>query len=82
MNRTQIQFERSQLKKLKVIAQRESIAVSALVRRAVDAYLGEVSELDSKARALTAIGRFHSGHRDGAIGHDDALIDAFANADE
>lgn len=80
MIRTQIQFSEKQLQALKSRAAREHISVSALVRKAVDAWVegdADVSQDERRRRAIEAAGRFASDSHDVARQHDEYLADAF-----
>ena len=80
MIRTQIQFSEEQMHALKSRAAREHISVSALVRRAVDAWVAgdaEVSLEERRRRAIKAAGHFASGRHDISRHHDDYLADAY-----
>ena len=80
MIRTQIQFSEEQLLALKSRAAREHVSVSALVRRAVDAWVkgdADVSLEERRRRAIEAAGRFASGGHDVARQHDEYLADTY-----
>lgn len=83
MMRTQIQLDGSQHARLREIAHRRGLSLSALIRRWVDEKLAEgdaAPSRDSQVRdALSVLGR-HSdpdGARDVAIEHDRYLAEAF-----
>ena len=80
MIRTQIQFTEKQMQSLKVLAERDKASVSALVRRAVDAWVDSDERAlpdERRRRAMEAAGRFASGRQDVAMHHDDYLADAY-----
>jgi len=80
MIRTQIQLSESQMQQLKALAQRRGVPVAALIREGADLVIragGAVDVRERKRRAMAAAGRFHSGHRDLASGHDRHLAEAF-----
>ena len=78
--RTQVQFSEKQLDLLRECSAREHVSVSALVRRAVDAWFKSEPRPGAdeiRQRALEAAGRFASGERDVARRHDDYLDEAY-----
>lgn len=80
MIRTQIQLPQQQVSALKQLALQQHVSMAELIRRAVDMFTaspeaGDLQEL--RQRALKAAGRFHSGHDDIAVKHDDYLADAY-----
>ena len=80
MIRVQIQLNEAQLQALKTRARREQVSVSALVRRAVAAWVVAEAELapgEQRRRAIEAAGTFASGLQDVARHHDDYLAEAY-----
>mgnify|MGYP001442217326 CR=1 FL=1 len=81
MVRTQIQLTERQARELKKIAAREEISMAEVVRRAVDAKIREeVQEIprdERVRRAMSVMGKFHSGIRDLAVNHDKYLAEDF-----
>lgn len=84
MIRTQIQLTEEQSRRVKEIAEREEISMAEVIRRAVDAWLVEYSEMtmeEKRRRALAVVremdGMFHSGHSDISVNHDDYLAEAY-----
>jgi len=76
MERKQIQFTRRQLTAVRREARRRHVSESAIVREAVDRWIGVKSDTDRHARferALSAVGAFRSGRRDIAREHDREL---------
>ena len=80
MVRTQIQLPEAQVATLKQLSAQHHISMAELIRRAIDLFMStpesRINE-ERKERALTALGRFHSGISDVAARHDDYLADAF-----
>jgi hypothetical protein len=82
MVRTQIQLTKNQSKALKAAAASSGVSMAELIRQAVDALLAKdtrASEEDSRARALGASGRFHSGLTDASMNHDSLLSEDFGS---
>ena len=80
MVRTQIQLTEEQSRRLKASAARQGISVSELIRRGVDAALGQESALSGEqlaSRAIQAAGRFRSSRSDVSRRHDDYLGEAY-----
>ena len=77
MIRTQVQLKKRQLLRLRALAAERGLSISELVRNGVDIVL---TQKDQGARttqaqpAISAAGRFRSGHIDVARRHDDVLI--------
>lgn len=75
LHRTQIYIEEEQIHQLKLEAERESVAISELIRRAIQ-YL-----LEKKARSVNwdsdpltkAVGRIKLAVRDASVAHDHYL---------
>lgn len=81
MIRTQVQLTEVQAAELRRLAARSGVSVAELVRRGVEPLLrGDGADaLDAcYARALAAIGRFHSGRDHVADEHDAELDAAFS----
>ncbi|WP_243030472.1 CopG family transcriptional regulator [Thermus altitudinis] len=73
MVRTQVPLPEEQAQRLKAWAQEEGVSLAELVRRSVEAYLQEKENggfAERAQRALAAVGRFASGHKDVSQEHD------------
>jgi hypothetical protein len=70
MNRVQIQLTGSQVQGLRRRSLETGTPVAALIREAVDAWLGDVDRRQRIERAVAAVGGFHSGIGDVAAQHD------------
>ena len=80
MIRTQIQITSEQAEWIRKFAAREHISMSDIIRRGIDTYIqyNKASQFEqSRKRALNAMGRFHSKHKDVATNHDKYLAEAF-----
>lgn len=80
MVRTQIQLTEEQARALKRLATDRGVSVATLIRESVDRYVrsaGPVDDQEQRRRALTAVGRFHSGRSDLAAEHDRHLEEAY-----
>lgn len=80
MVRTQIQLPEQQVSTLKRLALQQHVSMAELIRRAVDLFTAspDTDNLEERRqRALAATGRFHSGHDDIAVKHDEYLAEAF-----
>jgi len=78
VERTQISLTDAQARRLRKLAARRHTSMAALIRDAVDTVYPEESSLDEKwARAMAAVGGFHSGRSDISEEHDRELADAF-----
>ena len=78
--RTQVQLTDQQLQTLKSRARRDGVSISALVRRAVDAWVAadqRPSDEERRHRAIEAAGQFGSGSPDIACSHDRYLADSY-----
>jgi Ribbon-helix-helix protein, copG family len=78
MVRTQIQLTERQARRLKQLAAAQGRSMADLIRSSVDALLAQPQTGDAegrRARALRAVGRFHSGVRDLSSKHDRHLAD-------
>ena len=80
MIRTQIQLTDEQARRLKAVAAREGISVSAVVRRSVDMALDVTTDdAEIRTRAKAMAGSLHSGTGDLSERHDDYLAEAYAD---
>ena len=81
MIRTQIQLDRDQYERLKVLAARRSKSFAQLVREGVDYVLASEQEESAWDRFLNAAGscRTEDGATDVSSSHDTYLSDAFAH---
>ena len=82
MVRTQIQLTEEQSRRLKAVAAREGISISAVVRRSLDKTIPVDTLPDGeelRRRALSVIGCVHSGTGDLSARHDDYLAEAYAD---
>lgn len=82
MIRTQIQLTDNQMKILKKLSAEQGISVAELIRRSIDQYLRSpeiISEEESQERALTIIGKFHSGLKDISTNHDKYLDEIYGS---
>lgn len=80
MVRTQIQLTEKQIQLLKEAALHEKRSMADLIRQAIDAWMRGRPTLagdDRRERALTVMGRYHSGSTDVSEHHDDYLVEAF-----
>jgi hypothetical protein len=80
MVRTQIQLPETQVATLKRLSALHHISMAELIRRAVDLFTSTPEAgviADRKVRALTAVGRFHSGISVVSARHDEYLAEAF-----
>ncbi len=81
MQRKQVQFTRRQIAAIHGEARRRKTSDAAVVRQAVDQFLGAgkkaTTGAEQIARALAAVGRFASGRQDVSKEHDRELADAF-----
>jgi len=78
MERKQIQFTRRQLAAVRREARRRRLSESAIVREAVDRWIGLKDDAERHARferALSVVGAFRSGKHDIAREHDRELAD-------
>jgi len=78
MERKQIQFTRQQLTSLRREAKRRRTSESAIVREALDAWIGAnraAPRSERFARALSVVGKFKSGKHDISREHDRELAD-------
>ena len=77
MVRTQIQFTEQEHRRLRRLAAERHISIAALVRELVERNLSHGEAERRRQRALSAIGRFHSGKQDVSREHDRYLDEAF-----
>lgn len=77
MVRTQIQFPEEQHRRLRRLAGERGVSVAALVRQLVTASLSEDEQAIRWQHALSAVGRYHSGHSNISAEHDRYLDEAF-----
>ena len=75
MIRTQIQFEAETYQALQSAAKHSKDSISELVRQSVKRHLQENHTATAWKRALSAVGRFHSGLKDLSVNHDHYLGD-------
>ncbi|MHB8512080.1 MAG: ribbon-helix-helix protein, CopG family [Actinomycetota bacterium] len=73
MDRSQIQFDSSQIEWLRKKAADEGTSISAIVRRAVTKYRAGSSSDERIERILSLGGSFQSGRKDIAERHDEYL---------
>lgn len=81
----QVQLKERQLHRLRALAAERGLSISALVRDGVDnilAQMGKGAHTTRGQRAISAAGRFRSGHSDVARRHDDFLVSAYEASDE
>lgn len=81
MVRIQVQLTDEQLERLRQISSETGRSVADLVREGMSEYLNRRSRptnAERRARALSAIGRFHSGKSDGSRDHDRLVAEAFS----
>lgn len=81
MVRTQIQLMEEQARRLKELASEQGVSLAAVVREAVDRYLRDSSELETRWERALAVGGYHDkdGATDVAVEHDRYLDQAFAD---
>lgn len=82
MIRTQIQLTEEQHQALKELAASQKISMARLIRESVAQYLNtsETKEMDElRQYAISIAGKYHSGHTDISINHDEYLAEAFAD---
>ena len=80
MIRTQIQLTEEQYLQLKQMALKRRRSLATLVREGVEKVLKEAGEpnLDEARRnALSVVGKYHSGAKDGSTHHDRYLSESF-----
>lgn len=75
MPRVQVQVTNEQLEALRRQAEAKGEAVSAQLRKAIDAWVANEAHRVVVERALDAIGGYHSGLGDLAERHDDYLAE-------
>lgn len=77
MIRTQVQLTEEQFRLLKEVSASTGKSMAEVIREAVDR-LGAVAGVDRRARAIAAVGGFHSGSTHVSSSHDDELTAAFS----
>jgi len=80
MVRTQIQITEEQAAAVKRLARLRGISMAEVIRQGVDQVLrteGPVDAEERRRRALSVIGRYHSGLGDLSEHHDDYLAEAY-----
>lgn len=80
MVRTQVQLTEEQMRTLRKLAAERGISMAELVRQAVNMLVqadNAVPSEERRRRALDAVGRFASGHRDISAKHDEHLEEAY-----
>ena len=81
MVRSQIQFSRDQLERIRAIARSEGVSIAEVVRRAVERYaehrVPDGRDVALRERARAVIGRYGSGRRDTSTNHDGGLAEAY-----
>jgi len=85
MVRTQIQLTEKQAEALHRIARQRRVSVAHLVREGVDRVLAQPQPVDREElvrRALSVVGKFHSGLTDVARNHDDYFVEAILHHGE
>jgi len=78
--RTQVQLTEEQVRALRRMSADRGVSVAELVREAVDTLVrtgAGVPQGERQRRALQAIGRFASGHRDTSARHDEHLEESY-----
>lgn len=79
MIRMQIQLDEAEARRLKELAKRKGTSVASVVREAVAKY-GADDDLDAKwERALSVVGKYHSGRNDVAENHDKYLDEIYGD---
>lgn len=81
MVRTQIQLEEDQVRILKTLAAEGHTSMAEIIRRAVDAYAGQMPpEVDPQRRlkAIQAAGHFRSGTGNLSVDHDAHLAEIYS----
>jgi len=80
MVRTQILLTEEQILALRRLSAERGVSMAVLVREAVDTLVHPDTAVPSeerRRRALEAVGRFASGHRDVSAKHDEHLEEAY-----
>lgn len=72
-----MQLTEDQFRLLKQLSASTGRSMAELIREAVDR-LGAVANVDRRARAIAAVGGFHSGSSHVSGSHDDELAEAFS----
>lgn len=79
MVRTQVQLTEAQMRTLKRLSAQQGVSVAELIRQSVELFArsrGAGDDQTQRQRALSVVGRFHSGRRDLAAEHDRYLSEA------
>jgi hypothetical protein len=82
MIRTQIQVTEKQMKSLKTMALEQGVSVAELIRRSIDSFIQSpkvLSDEERIQRALSVIGKFHSGLSDVSVNHDKYLDEIYGS---
>jgi len=77
---TRVKLTAEQSLALKDIASQRHVSVEELIQRAVDYWLqthGAISVEERRRRALSVVGKFHSGKSDVSERHDEYLTDSY-----
>ena len=85
MVRTQVLLTEEQMRALRRLSAERGVSMAVLVREAVDTLVhadAAVPSEERRRRALEAVGRFASGHRDVSAKHDEHLEEAYRSRDE
>ena len=78
--RTQVQLTEEQLQALKGLAKERGISIAELIRQSVDQFIQSpqiLTKEDRIERAMSVVGKFHSGHHDISENHDRYLDDIY-----
>ncbi|MDR7522812.1 MAG: CopG family transcriptional regulator [Armatimonadota bacterium] len=85
MKRTQVQLTEGQMRRLRELAAERGVSMAELIREAVDVLVrsaGDIPWEERRRRAIQAVGRFASGHRDISVKHDEYLEAAYQSHHE
>jgi len=85
MIRTQVQLTEEQMRRLRDLAAKRGVSMAEIIRQAVDVMVrsgGDIPPEERRRRALQAVGRFASGHRDTGEEHDKYLDEAYGSQRE
>lgn len=81
MIRTQVQLTERQVKELKRLSTERGVSVAELIRVSVDSLLDsrlEIDEESKRQRAMSVVGKYHSGLGDLSTNHDEYLAEDFS----
>lgn len=81
MIRTQVQLTERQVKELKRLSTERGVSVAELIRVSVDGLLDsrlEIDEESKRQRAMSVVGKYHSGLGDLSTNHDEYLAEDFS----